>query len=214
MQQTVAERIKILVEKYGSKPADFAKATGLTNQNVYDLTSGRKGDPSFASFKKILIALPNVNERWLMLGEGEMLKTPTQNAGVPKFSPYMSPEITTLQAVDLEKEIGELITPLGAGSEGINSQLQTGEPIQQHGRPIHTYSTPHHPKKDTVVQKSDLPSPGYTPQMQTQQEPAGMDLIRQVAQYGLDIKELKQAVNKLIALNKLNNKIGRQDPAN
>lgn len=75
MQDTVAERIKILVEKYGSKPADFAKATGLTNQNVYDLTSGRKGDPSFASFKKILIALPDVNERWLMLGEGEMLKS-------------------------------------------------------------------------------------------------------------------------------------------
>ena len=75
MQESVAERIKILVEKYGSKPADFAKATGLTNQNVYDLTSGRKGDPSFASFKKILIALPDVSERWLMLGEGEMLKS-------------------------------------------------------------------------------------------------------------------------------------------
>lgn len=75
MEVTVAERIKILVEKYADKPADFARATGLTNQNVYDLTSGRKGDPSFASFKKILIALPDVSERWLMLGEGEMLKS-------------------------------------------------------------------------------------------------------------------------------------------
>jgi phage repressor protein C with HTH and peptisase S24 domain len=77
MESTVAERIKILVEKYADKPADFARATGLTNQNIYDLTSGRKGDPSFASFKKILIALPDVNERWLMLGEGEMLKSVT-----------------------------------------------------------------------------------------------------------------------------------------
>lgn len=74
-QDTVTERIKILVAKYAEKPADFAKATGLTNQNVYDLTSGRKGGPSLASIKKLLITYPEVSERWLLLGEGEMLKS-------------------------------------------------------------------------------------------------------------------------------------------
>lgn len=74
-QDTVTERIKILVERYSDKPADFAKLTGLTSQNVYDLTSGRKGGPSYASIKKLLISFPEVSERWLLLGEGEMLKS-------------------------------------------------------------------------------------------------------------------------------------------
>jgi phage repressor protein C with HTH and peptisase S24 domain len=94
-QDTVTERIKILVEKYADKPADFAKATGLTNQNVYDLTSGRKGGPSFASVKKILIAFPEVNERWLLLGEGEMLKateTPNNNAVLSSPDLYIQPD--------------------------------------------------------------------------------------------------------------------------
>jgi transcriptional regulator with XRE-family HTH domain/DNA-binding XRE family transcriptional regulator len=101
MQDTVSERIKILVEKYGSKPADFAKATGLTSQNVYDLTSGRKGDPSFASFKKILIALPDINERWLMLGEGEMLKSATSLNTSSLHSAQTDPELRVLSGISV-----------------------------------------------------------------------------------------------------------------
>lgn len=75
-EDKVSERINLLMHELCGKPSEFAKATGLTPQNVYDLTSGRKGAPSFISIKKILTAYPQVNERWLLLGEGEMLKSP------------------------------------------------------------------------------------------------------------------------------------------
>jgi hypothetical protein len=75
-ESSVAERIKILVETVADKSAEFLKATGLTYQNLHDLTSGRSAGPSYSTTTKILSAYPQVNERWLLLGEGEMLKNP------------------------------------------------------------------------------------------------------------------------------------------
>ncbi|MGY3090581.1 DNA-binding Xre family transcriptional regulator [Hymenobacter sp. UYAg731] len=73
-QITVNERIKILVNAVSRKTGDFLKATGLSSQNLSDLTTGKKGAPSFATITKILSAYPDLNERWLLMGEGEMLK--------------------------------------------------------------------------------------------------------------------------------------------
>jgi repressor LexA len=87
-ESTVAERIKILVDTVAGKTSTFLKATGLTHQNLHDLTTGRSAGPSFPTTTKILSAYPQINPSWLLLGEGEMLNSDKLDAQVPKTSSY------------------------------------------------------------------------------------------------------------------------------
>lgn len=75
---TIEERINILITSLcnGNKSL-FAKTIGVTPSVISNITGERKGNPSFDVIQKILNAFVNVNARWLLTGEGEMLQTAT-----------------------------------------------------------------------------------------------------------------------------------------
>jgi len=83
---TVNQRIKMLVDEFerGNKLV-FSKRVGISNQALGDIIGGKMTNPSYLSLCKIAKALPKVRIEWLLLGEGEMLKTlATEDTGVKK----------------------------------------------------------------------------------------------------------------------------------
>ncbi len=53
-------------------PAEFADLIGVQRSSVSHVLNGRN-NPSFSFIQKMMEAFPEVNSRWLMLGEGRML---------------------------------------------------------------------------------------------------------------------------------------------
>lgn len=77
----LSERIKALIECSKLSIPKFAEFVGFkTPQAVREILNGRTKTLSDAAQMKILHAFPDLNEAWLMTGEGEMLRsTYTQN---------------------------------------------------------------------------------------------------------------------------------------
>jgi len=65
-------RIKKLLEHYHLSAGDFAKKIGVQKSSISHLLSGRN-KPSFAFMNKLSLNFPEVNLRWLITGEGNML---------------------------------------------------------------------------------------------------------------------------------------------
>jgi transcriptional regulator with XRE-family HTH domain len=78
----IPERIKQLIDSAGVNPNEFAKKLGYNrSQAVYDMLNG-KAKPSFDFFEKLLHSeySVNLNLKWLILGEGEMVKKKAQGS--------------------------------------------------------------------------------------------------------------------------------------
>jgi hypothetical protein len=76
MEQTVNERIKILVDQLASgNKSSFARSIGISNQSLGEIIGGRQSAPSFAALQKIFMSFPQVRMEWLILGSGSMLHT-------------------------------------------------------------------------------------------------------------------------------------------
>lgn len=91
MQTTVKERLiqYLKYKKIGQNK--FESLAGISNGYISNL----KSTPGTAHLTKILNVSPDLNEKWLMTGEGEMLKTseavpftPHARAGIPLVSQY------------------------------------------------------------------------------------------------------------------------------
>lgn len=70
---TVAQRIEQLIKSSGLKTGDFANRVGIQKSAVSHLTSGRN-KPSFEVISNMLIAFPELNPDWLILGSEPMLR--------------------------------------------------------------------------------------------------------------------------------------------
>lgn len=77
----LSERIKALVEFSGLNVTQFANRVGFsTAQAVRELIKGKTKSLSYKSLNLILGAFPEISKAWLTSGEGEMLKSVSQNA--------------------------------------------------------------------------------------------------------------------------------------
>ena len=82
---TVQDRLSMLAVHAGSKSLKaLAKDLGLTTpQMLYDIKSGKVAGFSTRLANKILLVYPEVNQTWLLTGEGEMLtNSPKTSASV------------------------------------------------------------------------------------------------------------------------------------
>ena len=89
MEQTVKERLIIFMRKKGLSQKRFEQAVGLSNGYINQL----RHSPSATKLQRIIDAFPDLNDKWLLTGQGEMLKTeekkeeeprPTMNVTVDK----------------------------------------------------------------------------------------------------------------------------------
>lgn len=65
------ERLILFIKKKGLSQGRFEKAVGLSNGFVNNISKGIGAD----KLQKILCAFPELNQSWLLTGEGEMLKS-------------------------------------------------------------------------------------------------------------------------------------------
>jgi transcriptional regulator with XRE-family HTH domain len=63
------ERILQIIEKEGISASEFADKIGVQRSNVSHVLNGRN-NPGFSFIQKIIEAFPDINTRWLMIGEG------------------------------------------------------------------------------------------------------------------------------------------------
>lgn len=74
------ERISCIVEYSGLTISEFSRVAGFkTSQAIRELKKGNTKTLSEAARIKILTAFPEINEKWLDSGEGEMLHQDTKN---------------------------------------------------------------------------------------------------------------------------------------
>lgn len=71
MQLTVNQRIKKIQETVG-KQRLFSKMIGIKETTISSLFQDKATLPSYMVLEAILKAFPEINARWLLLGEGEM----------------------------------------------------------------------------------------------------------------------------------------------
>lgn len=65
---TFGDRLQMAMKFTGMKPKDLCNATGLSQANVSHFVSGQR-EPSLPVLRRILLAMPKVDARYLILGE-------------------------------------------------------------------------------------------------------------------------------------------------
>ena len=65
-------RIKQFMEYKGLSPSELADTIGVQRSNVTHVLHGRN-NPSFPFISKLIETYPEINAKWLIIGEGEML---------------------------------------------------------------------------------------------------------------------------------------------
>lgn len=92
----INDRIMVLVQRFadGNK-SRFSKAIGLSSSAVLENIVGkRRSSPSFEVVQKMLLSFDNVSAEWLILGQGELMKS-QENIDIRSIREYM----------ELEKEL-------------------------------------------------------------------------------------------------------------
>lgn len=98
------ERLNFLIERLANGvQARFAERVGVPTGTIGDILGKKKSKPGFELTGKILQAYPEVNERWLITGEGEMLK-PEISDSIQEISSY-PPGQSNVQARGLLSDI-------------------------------------------------------------------------------------------------------------
>lgn len=91
MQETVKERLMQFVKFKKLSQKRFEEAVGLSNGYLNSL----RKSPTATKLQSIIETFPDLNQQWLLTGEGSMLKTseavpftPHARAGIPLVSQY------------------------------------------------------------------------------------------------------------------------------
>lgn len=70
----VNERIKKIIDHYNLSYSSFSEKIGLSNNvTISNIVAGRKSAPSYDTLVKIAETFPEISEKWLLKGEGDML---------------------------------------------------------------------------------------------------------------------------------------------
>jgi len=72
VDESFAERLKILAKRLGLKQHNIYKDMGTSSARVSNVFNSAN-NPSYEFLQSFLSAYPNVNANWLLMGKGEML---------------------------------------------------------------------------------------------------------------------------------------------
>jgi phage repressor protein C with HTH and peptisase S24 domain len=92
-QEPFHQRLNLLIERLeNGVQRRFAQKVGVLSGVIGDMLGKKKSKPGFDIVGKIVHAYPEINERWLLLGEGDMLKSEVPKTEVKESLLYMSPQ--------------------------------------------------------------------------------------------------------------------------
>lgn len=118
-------RLLELIKYLGENPNSFGKKLkASTGENIRLLTKNENANPSLDILSEIVTLYPNINSRWFLTGEGEMLLTEgeeqKQYAADEKHNISNEPKITVYSCQDCiskQKEIDALKIAIDALKE-------------------------------------------------------------------------------------------------
>jgi transcriptional regulator with XRE-family HTH domain len=87
------DRIKKFMEYKGISPSELADTIGVQRSNVTHVLKGRN-KPSFQFIEKLLQIYPEMNAKWLLLGEGNMIEGAIKSRTL--FDSIPTPVINTI----------------------------------------------------------------------------------------------------------------------
>lgn len=90
------ERIKQFMDYKALNAADLADTIGVQRSNVSHVVNGRN-NPSSSFIEKLLLTFPELNARWLITGEGDMVSNSDEIVNVEKIEPKRNPDLFTTQ---------------------------------------------------------------------------------------------------------------------
>jgi hypothetical protein len=80
-EEPIHQRLNFLIDKLEEGvQRRLALRLGVTSGTIGDILGQRKSKPGYELLRKILLAYPQIRAEWLMLGEGQMLKSDRQKA--------------------------------------------------------------------------------------------------------------------------------------
>lgn len=78
-------RLLDIIKHLNSNPTKFGKDLGYSSsEKIRRLTKDENAYPSFQILRDICVAHPQINAKWLLTGDGEMLLTETNKYLVPE----------------------------------------------------------------------------------------------------------------------------------
>jgi transcriptional regulator with XRE-family HTH domain len=98
------ERIKQFMDYKALNAADLADTIGVQRSNVSHVVNGRN-NPSSSFIEKLLLTFPELNARWLITGEGDMVSQSDEPVKVEKVETKRNPDLFTahVEAKDLTR---------------------------------------------------------------------------------------------------------------
>lgn len=99
------ERIRKFMEYKGITASELADTIGVQRSNVTHVLKARN-KPSFQFIEKLLQIYPELNAKWLLLGSGNMVDTPSKNRTL--FDQVSAPDNVEIKKE--EKTVEKLIT--------------------------------------------------------------------------------------------------------
>lgn len=121
---TVNQRFGDFLHERKISISDFAKKTGIISQTVGDIVNGKTKQPKSNFFQAVATHYPEVNLRWLLVGEGEMYLNKNQeskgaNEGIRKLKE---------EELQIKAKLGEMVME----TDGLRKQLyKMGEMMMQ-----------------------------------------------------------------------------------
>jgi transcriptional regulator with XRE-family HTH domain len=92
LEEPVSQRIKNIIDDFEEGvQRRFALKIGANPTTISEIFGKRQNKPSVELLQKIADAYPQLRPEWLLLGEGEMLKSTNANTEPQKTSPYTAP---------------------------------------------------------------------------------------------------------------------------
>jgi len=95
------ERINRVISHEGLSPSKFADILGVQRSSVSHILSGRN-NPGLDFLNKVLTQFPNISGDWLITGQGNMLKKPSNPFKMPSlFDKAQSSSSNESKSVDI-----------------------------------------------------------------------------------------------------------------
>ena len=140
------DRIKKFMDYKGISPSELADSIGVQRSNVSHVLKARN-KPSFQFIERLLQVYPELNAKWLLLGEGKMIEGAVKPATLFDTLPdQVNPPVTNLKKE--EPELNEnIISPTTEQKE-----IKLPPPIQEKEYPENEIYT-HINDSEKVIEK-------------------------------------------------------------
>lgn len=86
----IADRIRLIIQNKNLKVPSFAKKIGVGDQTIRGVVVQKRNKPGLDVLSKIIETFPEINAKWLITGNGEMLQNaPATEKNFDSLEPFI-----------------------------------------------------------------------------------------------------------------------------